>query len=149
MLRIQWTTCSGFGGRLAPDSLAAMDRITHGSVSQIQKTVQKALKTIHTKTEFSDKNGEPTEEIVFLYQPKAYVVIGSLSEFSIENKINEQKFSSFELFRRNLSNPEIITFDELYERAKFIVQQSETESVSRFSVKAKADKSAFDGDIPF
>jgi hypothetical protein len=29
MLRNQWTTCSGFGGRLAPDSLVAIDRITH------------------------------------------------------------------------------------------------------------------------
>jgi len=28
MLRNQWTTCSGFGGRLAPDSLVAFDRIT-------------------------------------------------------------------------------------------------------------------------
>jgi len=28
MLRNQWTTCSGFGGRLAPDSLADIDRIT-------------------------------------------------------------------------------------------------------------------------
>jgi len=126
-----------------------------GSVSQIQKTVQKALKTIHTKTEFSDQNGEPTGEIAFLYQPKSYVVIGSLSEFAIENKINEQKFSSFELFRRNISNPEIITFDELYERAKFIVQQSETESDSRISAKAQtakaeADDLVFDDDdVPF
>jgi len=36
MLRNQWTTCSGFGGRLAPDSLADMDRITHnGSMRKI------------------------------------------------------------------------------------------------------------------
>jgi hypothetical protein len=60
-----------------------------GSVSQVQKTVQKALKTIHTKTELSDHNGDPTGEMVFLYQPKSYVVIGSLGEFAVENKINE------------------------------------------------------------
>jgi len=28
MLRNQWTTCSGFGGRLAPVSVVAFDRIT-------------------------------------------------------------------------------------------------------------------------
>ena len=38
-----------------------------------------------------------------------------------ENGINEDKFSSFELFRRNMVNPEIITFDELYERTKNII----------------------------
>ncbi len=85
------------------------------------------LQDIQTKIEFESKDGDPTGEIAFLYQPKAYVVIGSLSEFVSGSKVNEQKFSSFELFRRNTANPEIITFDELYERAKFIVQQSETE----------------------
>lgn len=98
-----------------------------GSVSQIQKTVQKAIKSIRTKIEFESDNGTPSGEIAFLYQPKAYVVIGSLDEFATGNKINEQKFSSFELFRRNIVNPEIITFDELFERAKFIVQHSENE----------------------
>ena len=39
--------------------------------------------------------------------------------------MNEDKFSSFELFRQNQTNPEIITFDELYERAKFIVKNDE------------------------
>ena len=31
------------------------------------------------------------------------------------------KLNCFEIFRRNLHNPEVITFDELYERAMFIV----------------------------
>ena len=29
---------------------------------------------------------------------------------------------SFQLFRRNVHNPDILTFDELFERAKYIVQ---------------------------
>jgi len=109
-----------------PDCWRVSDELA-GSISQIQKTVQKAVKDIQTKIEFESKDGDPTGEIAFLYQPKAYVVIGSLSEFVSGSKVNEQKFSSFELFRRNTANPEIITFDELYERAAFIVQQSETE----------------------
>lgn len=38
---------------------------------------------------------------------------------------------TFELYRRNLYNPEIITFDELLERARFIVASdvNPTESV--------------------
>jgi hypothetical protein len=102
------------------------DELASG-VSQIQKTVQKAIKNIQTKIEVESKEGVPTGEIVFSYQPKAYIVIGSLDEFATETGINEQKFSSFELFRRNMVNSEIITFDELYERARFIVQRSENE----------------------
>jgi len=96
-----------------------------GSISQIQKTVQKAVKDIQTKIEFETDSGKPTGETAFLYQPKSFVVVGSLNEFLTENGINEQKFSSFELFRRNITSPEIITFDELFERAKYIVHYSE------------------------
>ncbi len=92
-----------------------------GGVAQIQKTVQKAVESIKTKTEIKDKLGSLTGEQLYLYSPKSYLLIGSLQEFMEENGINEEKFSSFELFRRNMVNPEIITFDELYERAKNIV----------------------------
>lgn len=96
-----------------------------GSIAQTQKTVQKALKTIQTKLEIEDNYGNPTGEVAYLYQPRSFIIIGSLSEFMKDDAVNEQKFGSFELFRRNLANTEIVTFDELYERAKFIVQQSE------------------------
>ncbi len=92
-----------------------------GAIAQTQKTVQKAIKDLATKVELKDEGGNPTGEHLFLYQPKSFIVIGSLSEFKTANGINEDKFSSFELFRQSLFNPEIITFDELYERAKFIV----------------------------
>ncbi len=66
-----------------------------------------------------------TGEQIFLYQPKSYIVIGSLSEFKSDIGVNEDKFSSFELFRQSQMNPDIITFDELYERAKYIVESTE------------------------
>ncbi|MGE5497873.1 MAG: Shedu immune nuclease family protein, partial [Syntrophothermus sp.] len=53
---------------------------------------------------------------IFTVQPKGILVVGNTSEFE-----NRQQAESFELFRRNISNPEIITYDELLERAKFIV----------------------------
>ena len=51
-------------------------------------------------------------------QPKAIVVIGRLAEVLSD----ESKASTFELFRESLHGVEVITFDELLERAKFIVE---------------------------
>jgi len=96
-----------------------------GGIAQIQKTLQLALKTIQASLKTVTSEGDPTGEIAFLYEPKAYIVIGNLAEFLTTPGVNEQKFSSFELFRRNLSNPEIITFDELLARARFIARQEE------------------------
>jgi hypothetical protein len=62
---------------------------------------------------------------VFSYRPKSYLIIGNLSEFKTDLGINQEKYSSFELLRKNMISPEIITFDELYERAKFIVFHSQ------------------------
>jgi hypothetical protein len=73
------------------------------------------------------EDGAPTGETLFLYQPRSFLVIGSLAEFRAAHGINEEKYSSFELFRRNVAAPEIITFDELFERARFIVEAGEHE----------------------
>lgn len=53
-------------------------------------------------------------------------VVGSLAAFVGEHGVNQEQYRSFELFRRNTVTPEILTFDELYERAKFIVHASES-----------------------
>lgn len=92
-----------------------------GGIAQIQRSAQRSIKNLQTKVNVKDSEGAPTKEDLFLVNPKCFLVIGSLSEFQAENGINEEKYSSFELFRRSIISPEIITFDELYERAKFIV----------------------------
>lgn len=56
-------------------------------------------------------------------QPKGLLVIGN----TLELAENRDKWSSFERFRQNIQNPEIITFDELKERAEFIVNESDGE----------------------
>jgi predicted transcriptional regulator len=106
------------------ESWAISDELA-GAISQTQKSVQKSIKELTTKVEIKDKTGNLTGEQVFIYQPKSFVIIGNLSEFKNEIGINEDKFSSFELFRQNQINPEIITFDELYERAKYIIRNNE------------------------
>ena len=97
-----------------------------GGVAQVQRSVQLSLANIRSKVEPKELNGAPTGETIFLYQPKSFLVIGSLSEFRAPKGINEEKYSSFELFRRGLNAPEIVTFDELYERAKYIVESGTT-----------------------
>lgn len=55
-------------------------------------------------------------------QPKKILVVGNTKQISNE----KSKRDSFELFRRNQVDVEILTFDELYERAKFIVDHSDS-----------------------
>jgi hypothetical protein len=103
------------------------DEIT-GGVAQIQKTVMEMMKSISSRILTWDPDGNPKDEVLYNYTPKTFLVVGRLDEFITENGVNEDKFSSFQLFRDNLHNPEIITYDELLERAKFIVA-SESEPV--------------------
>lgn len=97
-----------------------------GAVAQVQGTVAAAVDDLSSKIDMEDKQGNPTGEEIFNYQPKSYLVIGSLDEFTTDNGVNKDKFRSFELYRKNTTNPEIITFDELYDRAKFIVHHNES-----------------------
>lgn len=92
-----------------------------GGVSQIQVTVEKALDQLGKKIQIADGNGDPTGETLFSFQPRSFLVIGKLDEMCTPKGVNEAKYRSFELYRRNVIRPEIITFDELFQRAKFIV----------------------------
>lgn len=56
---------------------------------------------------------------------KTFLIIGSLTDLEESKgsaKEKKIKLKTFELFRRDSRNVEIITYDELYERAKFIVE---------------------------
>ena len=96
-----------------------------GAITQLQVTVATAMDEIRGWLRLEDEEGYPTGEETFNYAPKSYLVVGDLAQFVGENGVNKNKLRSFELFRRSLHSPEIITFDELYERAKFIVSQND------------------------
>ncbi|BAP81033.1 hypothetical protein MT1_3859 [Pseudomonas sp. MT-1] len=96
-----------------------------GAVAQVQGTVSYAGETIFGKLPLTDADGFPTSEEVFNFHPRSFVVIGSLSQLCGEHGVNQEQLRSFELYRRNTFQPEIITFDELYERALHIVEASE------------------------
>ena len=55
-------------------------------------------------------------ENIFTVKPKGVVVIGMLSELD-----SRSKRETFQRFRKSIHGIDILTFDELYERAKFIV----------------------------
>lgn len=97
-----------------------------GAIAQVQGTVASAIENLSSKINPTDNSGNPTGEEIYNYQPKSYLVIGDMGEFMTENGVNKDKLRSFELFRKNITSPEIITFDELYERAKFIVLNNQS-----------------------
>jgi hypothetical protein len=107
---------------------AASSELT-GAVAQVQGTVSMATQSLR-KLSGVDDQGNPTGEDSYGYMPKSFLVIGGLGEFMTEHGVNEERYRSFELFRRHTLSPEIITFDELYERARFIVQQHEVPGAS-------------------
>lgn len=126
-----------------------------GGVAQIQTTVHSAVEGIGRKLTPTGKGGAPTGEELFNVEPRSVLVIGRLSEFETPTGINADKVRSFELFRRNTWRPEIITYDELLERARYIVDHSqqnpnEPESKDKSTrPKARASKVDLDDDIPF
>lgn len=93
-----------------------------GGVSQVQTSVHAAIDSLGHKLMPRDDMGDPTGEVLFNIEPRSYLVVGSLDQFQTDRGINEPKFRSFELYRRHTWHPEIITFDELLQRARFIVE---------------------------
>lgn len=98
-----------------------------GGVAQIQTTVQSAIERYSPKMELTNADGEPIGDPLFAIDPKAFLVVGSLDQFITEDgKINAKKLRAFELYRRNMRRPEILTFDELFHRARAIVGDGAT-----------------------
>jgi hypothetical protein len=95
-----------------------------GAVAQVQGTAHSAAEEIGRRFVGRDKSGAPTGEEAFNFEPRSFLIVGSLDEFIGEHGVNEEQYRSFELYRRNTARPEILTFDELYERASYIVDHA-------------------------
>ncbi len=70
--------------------------------------------------------------------PRAILVIGNLKQLT-----SQKQKDSFGVLRRHLSNPDILTFDELFERARYIVQNQPDANGSA------SEPEITDEDIPF
>jgi len=92
------------------------------AVSQCQTSVSVAEEEIHKHFQPTDAQGFPTKDSIFNFRPRSILVIGNLAEFQGEKGPAVDRFRTFEMYRRNLVCPEIITYDELFDRARSIVE---------------------------
>lgn len=77
------------------------------------------------KLEMDSINYDSNDNLVAqkAYDSKTILIIGNWSEIKNDSpRVKVIKEKTFELFRQNSKNVEIITFDELYARAEFIVK---------------------------
>lgn len=107
----------------APD-VYQVSREVSGAVSQVQKTAHEAVKKLGDLHRQSDPSGRYQFDVSTI-RPRQVVVVGQLTQLADGNAINVEKMSSFELWRTGQLGTEILTFDELYERAKYIVETQE------------------------
>ncbi|MEP9396150.1 Shedu immune nuclease family protein [Mesorhizobium sp. KR2-14] len=95
-----------------------------GAVAQVQASVHSALAVIGDELRPELEDGSPSGELLQAVQPRSFVIAGRLSELMTEGGLHRPKFRAFELYRRNLLQPEVLTFDELFHRAKYIVESA-------------------------
>lgn len=95
------------------NGVALLGRELLGGVSQLQVNIRRWAEAAirHENMVRLHEQGVRTIE------PKGILVIGNTRELSADH----DAVNTFELFRRHLQNPRVLTFDELYERAKYIV----------------------------
>lgn len=100
-----------------------------GAVVQVQQTVRMAVRDLDEFLEDRTSDGSRTGTGTFITQPRAFLIVGSLSQLEgTGGGTVDDKVHSFELFRRNLGHPEILTFDELLARAEWHVKLAEKAS---------------------
>lgn len=100
-----------------------------GGVAQCQTTVDETVRESERLLRRVDVEGFSTGEETLVCRPRSVLVIGTLSQFkSSDGHLNVGMHESFERFRRSLRDPEIVTFDELYERARMLVDEEERDS---------------------
>jgi hypothetical protein len=101
-----------------------------GGVAQVQGTVSFGVEKISDR--IADLASDGTEipgEFTYLIRPKSFLVIGMLNEFIGERAGHDRaRFRSFELYRRNLMEPEVITFDELLAKAEYLAEVDRPET---------------------
>ena len=105
------TTRSG-AWKLSTDLMEAKSQILEQKASG-QIKIEK--ETIH------DSDGNEIKQKS--YDSKVILILGNWDQIKNDvDLVRQTKIKTFELFRRDSRNVEIITFDELFERAKFIVE---------------------------
>lgn len=87
------------------------------AVTQVQKTTFEFSRD-RFRVAMKDSEGADTGQTTYSIEPRSFLVVGNTEEL----QGNDDKIACFELYRRNIRAPEILTFDELLYRARFILQ---------------------------
>jgi len=90
------------------------------AVSQILS--QKANWEIDSQADNYTSEGNKVTDLT--HDVECILIIGSRSDLSGSDREKAMKLKTLELYRRNLRNIDIVLYDELFERAKFIVRDS-------------------------
>jgi len=110
------TTRSG-AWKLSTDLMEAKSQILEQKASG---QIKLEKETIH------DSDGNEIKQKS--YDSKVILILGNWDQIKNDvDLVKQTKIKTFELFRRDSRNVEIITFDELFERAKFIVENKTNE----------------------
>lgn len=94
-----------------------------GGVAQLQGTVHRAVADIGERLQTTTRDGsELPGDFTYLIKPRSVLVIGELSQLEGSSGGDDLKrIRSFELYRRSLVEPDVVTFDELLARARWVV----------------------------
>lgn len=127
-----------------------------GAVVQAQQTVHLAVQNFSDYLQDRDPDGAIMQSGTFLLKPRSFVIVGSLKQLTGDSGGPiPDKVRSFELFRRNLQEPEVVTFDELLARAEWHVQAAEerfggvVDVEDSISSKPAEDVDITDDEVPF
>jgi hypothetical protein len=102
-----------------------------GGVTQTHQTVDRAVRELGDRLVQRDDDGGELDEEAFLVRPRSFLIAGDLRQLKgSAGGVVPEKYRSFELYRRHLVEPEVVTFDELLARAEWHVSLSYAEGAA-------------------
>jgi len=96
-----------------------------GGITQALVTADRAREEIGKRINIKDPDGFDVGESLFLVDPRSYLIIGSLESLTRDGQPHEEKFRSFEMFRRTVRSPSILTYDEVLRRAEWALARAD------------------------
>ena len=119
-VELKLPTTELFGSKNRSKSWKLSNKLIEAYSQILEQKASGQIKIEQTKELFDDFNEKITQRS---YDSRTILVIGCWDEISEEPEgIKSVKEKTFELFRRDSRNVDIVTYDELYERATFIVK---------------------------
>lgn len=83
---------------------------------EVSQAVTQTQRTIYDCVQFNQSTIKTKKDILYNIYPKGYLIIGNANQF----KSDDQKLS-FELYRKQLNNFSIFTYDQLLNRAESLI----------------------------